>query len=226
MTKVTGMILVAGNSTRYGKKINKNFELINGRAILSYSLREFLKNDKIEEIVLVIRKQDEKEIKEIVSKEDVCKDVKITFGGKTRQESVYNGLQLVDSDIVIIHDGARPCVKQEYIDKCIEVMKKFKGATIAVKAKDTIKIANEEGVVVESTKRENTWVIQTPQCFDARILKELHNKYRDDEVTDDCMLLEKEGYDIKLVDGDYTNIKVTTSSDYNIVQEFLNSIVN
>lgn len=129
-------------------------------------------------------------------------------------ESVYNALKETSSDIVIIHDGARPNIKEEYIEKCLEQMQEFKGVTVAVKSKDTIKICDDNGVVIETTKRANTYLIQTPQCFERKTLLNLHEKFKgDEEITDDCMVLEKGGYKIKVVEGDYENIKVTTFDD-------------
>ena len=100
-------------------------------------------------------------------------------------------------------------------------MSNFKGVTVGVKSKDTIKITDDNGFVTHTTKRSNTWIVQTPQCFDKRILLDLHEKYKEIEVTDDCMLLEKGDYKIKIIEGDYTNIKVTTYEDINIIKEFL-----
>ena len=99
----------------------------------------------------------------------------------------------------------------------------FKGVTIGVKSKDTIKITDDNGIVESTTKRSNTWIIQTPQCFDRKILLDLHEKYKDSIVTDDCMLLEKDGYKVKIIEGDYTNIKLTTYEDINVIKEFLRS---
>ena len=101
-------------------------------------------------------------------------------------------------------------------------MEIIKGATIGVKSKDTIKIADENNIIIETTKRANTWIIQTPQCFDREILLSLHNKYRNEECTDDCMLLEKCYYEVKIIEGDYTNIKITTYEDINIISELIN----
>lgn len=218
---VTAIILVAGNSTRFGQNRNKNFELINGKSILSYSINAFDKNKYIDNIIVVVRQADKEIVKDIISKEDIKKDVKLVYGGNTRQESVHNAIKNTASDIVIIHDGARPAIKQSYIDNAIEEMSNFKGVTIGVKSKDTIKITDDNGIVVNTTKRSNTWLIQTPQCFDRETLLELHEKYKNIEVTDDCMLLEKENYKIKIIEGDYTNIKVTTFEDMDIIRAFL-----
>ena len=218
---VTAIILVAGNSTRFGQNRNKNFECVNGRSILSYSINAFDKNGFIDNIIVVIKQDDKETVEQIINKENITKKIDIVLGGNSRQESVYNAIKNLASDIVIIHDGARPAIKQEYINNAIEEMANFKGVTIGVKSKDTIKITDENGIVLNTTKWSNTWVIQTPQCFDREILLNLHEKYKDTEVTDDCMLLEKDDYKIKIIEGDYTNIKVTTYEDINIITEFL-----
>ena len=219
--KVTAIILVAGNSTRFGQNRNKNFELVNGKSILSYSINAFDKNDYIDNIIIVIKQDDKELVEQIINQENTTKNIDIVLGGNSRQESVYNAIRNTKSDIVIIHDGARPAIKQEYINKSIEEMSNFKGVTIGVKSKDTIKITDDNGIVINTTKRSNTWIVQTPQCFDKRILLDLHEKYKEIEVTDDCMLLEKGDYKIKIIEGDYTNIKVTTYEDINIIKEFL-----
>lgn len=218
---VTAVILVAGNSTRFGKNRNKNFELINGKTILSYSINAFSKNDYIDDIIIVIRKEDREAVEQIIKQEKIGKEINIVIGGNSRQESVHNAIKYATSDIVIIHDGARPGIKQEYISKCIETLEEFKGVTIGVKSKDTIKITDDNGVVINSTKRSNTWIIQTPQCFDRKVLLDLHEKFKNEEVTDDCMLFEKGGYKVKVIEGEYTNIKVTTYEDINIMGEWL-----
>ena len=220
---VTAIILVAGNSTRFGQNRNKNFETINDKSILSYSINAFDKNQYIDNIIVVIKQDDRETVEQIINGEQTNKKIDIVLGGNSRQESVYNAIKITKSDIVIIHDGARPAIKQEYINSEIEEMSNFKGVTIGVKSKDTIKITDDNGIVIDTTKRSNTWIIQTPQCFDRKILLELHEKYKDTEVTDDCMILEKGGYKIKIIEGDYTNIKVTTYEDMNVIREFLRS---
>ena len=220
--KVTAIILVAGNSTRYGQNRNKNFEIINERTILSYSLKEFDNNQYIDNIIIAIKEDEIQRVEKIVKSENSRKNVNLVIGGNSRKESVYNCITATDSDIVIIHDGARPLIKQEYINKCIESMNQFDGVTIGVKSKDTIKITDDNCIVIDTTKRSNTWIIQTPQCFNRNVLLKMHEKYMNEEVTDDCGLLEMDNYKIKIIDGDYTNIKITTFSDLNIVKEFIN----
>ncbi len=217
--KVTGIILAAGNSTRFGKDRNKNLFEINGKPIISYSIEVFNNSNNIDDIILVIKEEEKLYFEDVVSKIPLNKELKYVNGGLTRKGSVYNALCVTDADYVVIHDGARPNVKLNYIENSIKAMEEFKGSTIAVKSKDTIKICDDNQVVKSTTKRVNTWIIQTPQCFDKEVLKSAHEKFdiNDEKMTDDCMVLEALGYPIKVIEGDYSNIKVTTYSDMRIV---------
>lgn len=219
---ITAIILVAGNSSRFGKNTNKNFELIKNKTVLSYSLSEFGKNKYIDNILIAAKEKEIPIIEKIIQNEKINKKVDIVIGGSERKESVYNSIKSIKSDIVIIHDGARPVIKQEYINNCINSMGEFNGVTIGVKSKDTIKLTNKENIVVSTTKRSDTWIIQTPQCFDRKILLNMYKEYKNEDLTDDCMLLEKGNYKVKVIEGEYTNIKITTSEDLNIVKQFLN----
>lgn len=216
---VTGIIVAAGNSTRFGQGKNKNLFEVYEKPIISYSIEVFNKSSKIDNIILVIKPEEKEYFESIVNGISLNKQLQYVAGGNTRMESVYNALVRTNSDIVIIHDGARPRIKEEYITRCLDAMESFKGATVAVKSKDTIKICDDNGVVIETTKRANTYLIQTPQCFERKTLLSLHEKFKGDEsITDDCMVLEKGGHKIKVVKGDYTNIKVTTFDDLNLVR--------
>lgn len=219
---VTAIILVAGNSTRFGQNRNKNFEIIDGKEVLLYSLEKFNENSLVKDIIIVCKKDEEEKVREISSKITLKKELKLIEGGISRQESVYNAITNTSSNIVIIHDGARPMIKDRFITECIEEMDNFKGNAIAVKSKDTIKITDDRGVVKETTLRKNTWVVQTPQCFDRELLLQMHEKFMGDEtVTDDCMLMERSGNEVKLIEGEYSNIKVTTYDDVNLVKGYL-----
>lgn len=219
--RVAGLILVAGNSTRFAKDRNKNFELLNGTPIINYSLLKFINNKYIDEIIIVGKKEEQEIIKKIISPLNSTKKIKLVIGGNTRQESVYNGLNNISCDIVIIQDGARPGIKDAYLNNCLAQMDNYVGVSIGVRTKDTVKIVDKNGLVLQTTDRDYTWLMQTPQCFDYKILKELHNKYRNNLVTDDCMLLEKAGYPVKIIEGDDTNLKVTTCADLKIMNVLL-----
>ncbi len=219
--KVTGIIVAAGNSTRYGQNRNKNFDKINSKEVFLYSLHAFNENTYIDNIIIAAKLDEIESVKEKIAKEVLDKPIQVVLGGKERKDSVYNCINTTDSDIVIIQDGARPFIKQQYINDCVQAMDEFKGVTIGVKSKDTIKITDQNGVVKDTTVRANTWLVQTPQCFDRRVLISMHEKYKNDEVTDDCSLLEKDGYSIKMILGDYQNIKITTYEDLATISDYL-----
>ena len=221
--KITGIILLAGNSTRYGK--NKNFEELDNKLVFLYSLDVFNNNTYIDDIILVIRESDKEFIDNLLKKYHFNKNIKLVIGGSTRMESVYNALINTNSEIVVIHDAARPMIKDEYINNCIEAIEKYRGAIIAVKVKDTIKLTNEEGEIISSTNRVNTYMAQTPQVFYRDLLLKLHLKYKNNlTITDDSMLLEMDGYKIKIVNGDYTNIKLTTKDDLILAKEYIKTL--
>ena len=151
--KITGIILLAGNSTRYGK--NKNLECIDNKYVFLYSLDIFCNNNYIDDIILVVKETDKELINEIIKKNNYTKPIKLVIGGATRMESVYKALIKTNFDIVVIHDAARPMIKDEYISNCIESLSRYKGVITGVKVKDTIKITNDLGEIIESTRRRS-----------------------------------------------------------------------
>ena len=226
MKTITGVILAAGNSVRYGKKHNKNLELVNNKEIILYSLETFVNNNLINDIILVVKPSEYNTFKRLIDKQHYNKKITIIHGGNERKESVYNALNSTNSDIILIHDGARPLVTDRMINECISSMDTYKGVTVGDKSKDTVKIINENNEVVTTTNRANTVLIQTPQCFDRQLLLELHNKYRDINLTDDCQLLELDNYKVKIIEGDYRNIKLTYISDLDIIKRYLWEVSN
>ena len=221
--KTTGIILMAGNSTRYNKNTNKNLELLNNQYIFLYSLKVFNNNKNIDDIILVIRECDKEIILNILNKLNLNKKIYLVIGGSSRMESVYNAITSTNSDIVVIHDAARPFIKNEYIDDGIKNMDNYYGSVTCVPVKDTIKIINDNNEIISSTNRIYTYIGQTPQIFNRNKLLELHLKYKNSlDITDDSMLFEKEGYKLKIINGDYENIKITTPEDIIIAKEFIN----
>lgn len=218
---ITAIILAAGNSVRFGTNSNKNLQLLNGKHILMYSLDAFNINSKIDNIIVAVKHDEIDIVKEIINSKKFAKDINLVRGGSTRKESVYNCLKVIDSEFVIIHDGARPLIKQEYIDKCIAHLLKYDGVTIGVKSRDTVKISNDQNIVINSTNRDNTWLIQTPQGFKKDILLKMHEKYKNTLVTDDCQLLEMDNYKIKIIEGNYSNVKVTYSEDLEFIKHYI-----
>ena len=219
------VIVAAGTGSRMNMGINKQFIKLEGKEIIAYTIEKFYNNSNIEDIVVVV-KEDESEFfkKEILDKYNF-KNVKIAYGGKERQDSVYNGLKLLDEkcDVVLIHDGARPFVSDKIIDKSIEEAKEHKAIVVGVPVKDTIKVIDNDKNIVDTPNRSVLWAVQTPQTFDYNILIDAYkdafkNKFYG---TDDAMIVERIGYKVKMLEGSYNNIKITTQEDLNIGSQIL-----
>lgn len=220
---VSAIVLAGGRGKRMGAIQSKQYINLNGKPILYYTLKQFLKNKFIDKIILVIPK-DEKAYceKEVLEKYQLGVE-KIVFGGNERQDSVYNALtELEGSDIVLIHDGARPFVSQKIIEDAIKYAKAHKAAAPGVMPKDTIKIRGEDNFSISTLDRNMAVAIQTPQAFDFNLIYECHKKIKKSKisVTDDTMVAELFGNKVYIYDGEYTNIKITTPEDL-ILAEYL-----
>lgn len=213
---VSAIILAGGRGKRMGSEISKQYIKIKGKPILYYTLKKFIDCKSIDSITLVLP-EDEIEYcrREILVTYSLNID-NIVAGGKERQDSVCNGLEsMINTNIVLIHDGARPFVSNKIIEQGIKFAKLYGAAAPGVTPKDTIKIKNKESFSVDTPNRENLVAIQTPQVFDFNTILECHKKIKKDNVvvTDDTMVVELYGNKVYLYDGDYTNIKVTTPED-------------
>ena len=219
------VIVAAGTGSRMKMGINKQFIKLEGKEIIAYTIEKFYNNSNIEDIVVVV-KEDESEFfkKEILDKYNF-KNIKIAYGGKERQDSVYNGLKLLDKkcDVVLIHDGARPFVSDKIIYNCIEEVKEHKAIVVRVPVKDTIKIIDNDKNIVDTPNRSVLWAVQTPQTFDYNILIDAYkDAYKSGFYgTDDAMLVERIGYKVKMVEGSYNNIKITTQEDLSVGSQIL-----
>lgn len=223
---VSVIIAAAGMSNRMGSKINKQFIAINNKPILAHTLEKFEKCSYIDEIIVVSR-EDEVEYcrKEIVKKYGMKKVTNIVRGGKERQDSIYNGLMALNerTDIVLIHDGARPFVKIESIEDGIKGVTEHGACVIGVPVQDTIKVVNELDDVHHTPKRSLLWAAQTPQCFWTDVIKQGYEHAIDESIvgTDDSSLVEKIGYKVKMIMGTYDNIKITTPGDLIIAESLM-----
>lgn len=225
--KCTAIVLAAGQGRRMESKIPKQFLLLRGLPVLYYSLSCFQNCEWFQDIVLVTNKQNLEYVKrEIVDKYSITKVSRIIVGGKERYDSVYAGLQKCEnSDYVFVHDGARPLLTREILDRVLDGVEKYGACIAGMPSKDTIKIADEEGCVLDTPARDRVWNIQTPQAFSYPILKSAHDRRRIkgmDGVTDDSMIVEMEtDCRVKLVEGSYENLKITTPEDLKIAEAIL-----
>ena len=207
--KYDAIVLAGGKGTRLNLGYNKVFyKMDNGLTVFENACKPFIEDKDCEKIILVIADGE---------REDVFKNEKICFvsNGKERFNSVYNGLQVVDSEYVMIHDGARPYITSEDIENIKECLKEEDACMLALKAKDTIKEV-VDGYIVKTLNRDHIYMAQTPQCFKSELIKAAYQKGLDDNgsFTDDASVLERY-FDtkIKMVDSSTNNNKITFISD-------------
>ena len=224
--KNVAIVLAAGQGKRMNSKVQKQFLLIKEKPILYYTLCAFENSELITDVILVTGKEEiEYCQKEIVEKYGFEKVRKIVAGGKERYHSVHNGIQSIDeAEYVFIHDGARPFVDGEIIARAYEAVAAHKACVVGMPVKDTIKIADEEGFAAQTPDRKKVWQVQTPQTFEYHLIKEAYEKLMIEEpegITDDAMVVESmTDYKVKLVEGSYRNIKITTPEDLDIATIF------
>lgn len=224
MVKNIAIILCSGFGKRMESKIPKQFLELNGKPIICHTLHKFQKCEKIDEIIVVVSKEFEEYLKNnILIKYKFSKISNIVLGGKERFNSVYNALSVIKdiNSIVLIHDGVRPFIKINYIETIIEKTKIYKACVLGVKAKDTIKICNNY-IVDNTPNRDNVWIAQTPQAFEYSLIKKAYDYAIDNDFigTDDSSFVENIGHNVKMILGDYCNIKITTPEDLKIGKLF------
>lgn len=230
--KIGAVCLAAGRGTRMGSRIQKQYLLLEEKPVIYYALKAF-QESRVDQIVLVVPPKEEEYCqKEIVEKFGFSKVTAVVGGGKERYHSVYRGLSaFTDIDYVLIHDGARPFLTQDIIERTIEGAGQ-KGACVAgMPVKDTIKIADKDGNIESTPERSKVWQIQTPQGFKFSLIKKAYETLLEQEkegktegllVTDDAMVVEHFGKcKVKLVLGSYENIKLTTPEDMAVANAFM-----
>ena len=220
----TAVILAAGLGKRMQAGHNKQFIEICGQSILTHTLTVFAQIPEIAKIVLVVRAGEEDTCQNMIPEIAENKTV-LAIGGKERQDSVHNGIRAItwECEYILIHDGARPLITEEVIRRTLLAAQNSGAAICAVPVKDTIKQADSDGNVLATIPRESLWAAQTPQVFRADLIRRayenayVHNHYG----TDDASLVEYLGEKIKIVTGDYENIKITTPEDIPTAEQIL-----
>lgn len=225
--KCTAIVLAAGQGKRMHSKVQKQFLEIGQKPIVYYSLHCFQESPRIQEIILVTSKEMIPYCeKEIVEKYGFGKVTRIVEGGKERYDSVYAGLKACkDTDFVFIHDGARPFITVEMVERGYQAVVKTGSCVLGMPSKDTVKLADEEGYIKETPDRKIVWNVQTPQIFSYKLICTAYESIQQKDmsnVTDDAMVVEQEtGTRILLVEGSYQNIKITTPEDLAVAEAFL-----
>ncbi len=230
----TAIVLAAGQGKRMGSSVHKQFLELKGHPVLYYSLQAFQDSPLVERMILVTGETEISYVKEeIVEKYQFDKVTDVIAGGAERYASVWNGLQTLERKLteeekdgfVFIHDGVRPFIHEEILRRAYDAVEEHHACVVGMPSKDTVKIADAEGFVRTTPARSLVWNIQTPQVFDFRLAHqayaELEKSGRTD-ATDDAMIVEAfTDTKVKLVEGSYENIKITTPEDLEIAETFL-----
>jgi len=231
--KCTAIVLAAGSGKRMQSNVAKQYLLLADKPVLWYALNTFEESSVVDKVVLVVGTGEIAYVRqEIVEKYDFRKVCNVIEGGAERYLSVWEGLQVIGkTDIVFIHDGARPFVTEEILQKTYEQAKTHGACVAGMPVKDTIKISDAEGFADHTPKRKLVWQIQTPQVFRAELIQEAYGKLIENlealknegvEITDDAMVVETmKNEKVKLVESSYRNIKITTPEDMAIAECFL-----
>lgn len=220
------IILAAGRGSRMNKGVNKVFLPLNDKPIIAHTLDVFYRAKSVYGIVLVVAPGEAAYIKDkLFGLYPPKKPLTIVSGGDQRQFSVYEGLKVLppDTDTVIIHDGARPLVSLDVLEKSIEVSQKQGAAVAGMPVKDTIKETGDGGKVERTLNRDRLWQVQTPQTFKYSLIMKAHEKALSHNylATDDSALVENMGQEVYMIKGGYHNIKITTPEDILIAQRIL-----
>lgn len=224
----TAIVLAAGQGKRMGTAVQKQYIEIEGKPVIYYSLQIFQKSELIDDIVLVVGEGQESYARtEIVERYDFTKVHAVICGGRERYDSVWSGLKLLPDveGYVFIHDGARPFVDEDILRRGYEAVEQYGACVAGMPSKDTIKLVDEENFAVETPKRKYVWTIQTPQIFKISLIKEAYFQIMEKgltDITDDAMAVEQMmKAPVKLFEGSYENIKITTPEDLEIAEAFL-----
>lgn len=217
------IIVCAGSSTRMQGR-NKILLPLGDSSVIGNTMKAFQNCESVKEIIIVAREGDIPEIKAEAQRAGITKLSECVTGGATRQESVISGMRCIskETEYIAVHDGARPLVKPEHIEKTIRDARVFGGAALGVPVKDTIKVV-DDGLVTDTPPRSSLYITQTPQVFRKKLYFEGVDFAMEHglDFTDDCQLAEAVGGKIYMTAGDYTNIKITTPEDIMLAETLL-----
>ena len=217
------ILLCAGSGKRTGLKYNKIFYKINNQTVYEMNISHFLEDNRCKQIIVVTKENEIDDIRTLVNDSRI----EYVFGGKERQDSVYEGLQKVKENHVFIHDGARPFVDESIIERTYQAVKEYRACVAGMPSKDTVKIVDENDFAVNTPERRFVWCIQTPQVFETALIRHAYFKLMENEeneigITDDAMVVERmENCAVKLVEGSYENIKITTPEDLILAESLI-----
>ncbi len=225
--KTQAVIPAAGRGIRFKQKKAKPLVFLNGKPLIVHTLGVFEHCSLIDSVIIAAPKELLAQFRKITRHYCLQKVVKIVAGGKTRRRSVANGLRVLDQDtqMVVVHDAARPFLTGAILAKSIAVAHRYPAAVVAVPVKSTVKSVDPKTLTVKKTlERKTLWEIQTPQVFKKDVILKAHKTVKDKDPSDDALLVERLGYPVKIIAGDYRNIKITTPEDLILGKAILRSV--
>jgi 2-C-methyl-D-erythritol 4-phosphate cytidylyltransferase len=224
--RVTAIIPAGGYGVRMGAGIHKQMIELDGKPILIHTLEKFQNCDCVDAIIIASAQEILLDVEEMIKRYRITKVVEVTVGGDERQDSVYNALQMMvyhHTEIVLVHDAVRPFINCDKICEVVEACMETGAAILAVRPKDTIKESSDGKFIDKTLDRGKLWIVQTPQAFLYTILQKAYkNAYAESFYgTDDASLVERIGIRVRIVEGSYENIKITTPEDLELARLIL-----
>ncbi len=224
---VTAIVPAAGTGRRFHRK-EKIFARLGGIPVVIRTIKALECSKEIDEIILLVRQKDIERIKRLLIKYRIKKVKKVLPGGKTRTESVFNGLEATkkNRDLILIHDGTRPFVTQDIIKRCIREAERSSASCTAIPVKPTLKFLDSRAFIECTPDRKRLWEAQTPQVFRSRLIIKAYKEAMKERIvaTDDSSLVERLGKKVKIVRGSYRNIKITTPEDIKLAEMLLKKV--
>ena len=216
------VIAAGGSGTRFGGDIPKQYVELCGYPVIAHTIKSFENCDLISEIIIVTHRDYVVYCQDLARELNFKKITTVIEGGKTRQESVFKGIKQLSDDIthVLIHDAARPNISGDTINRICETLVEHSACAVGVKVADTVKVSEDGEFISETLDRSKLWQIQTPQAFKKELILKCHKNaaFEGFEATDDCMIAEKYGVKIKLVEGNRANLKITDFNDLAVME--------
>jgi len=226
VSKFAVILPAAGKSSRFrDQHYKKPFAPLDNRAVWLHSAERFVNRDDVKQLILIIAAEDREEFQAKFAANTAILGIEVVDGGQHRTDSVANALARVrpDMDFIAVHDAARPCLANEWIDKVFAAAEKTGAAMLAIPVRGTLKRV-QRGVVAETVDRQDLWEAQTPQVFRRQLLLDAYAQRGDLTATDDALLVERLGHSVTIVEGSPINLKVTTKEDLRLAQQALKAL--
>ncbi|WP_138264086.1 2-C-methyl-D-erythritol 4-phosphate cytidylyltransferase [[Clostridium] hylemonae] len=233
--RCTAVVLAAGQGTRMGTSVQKQYLKLEGRPLVYYALKTFEESSVIDDVALVVGGGQVTYVREqIVRAYGFTKVSAVVEGGRERYDSVYEGLKAavcaddgkVKDGYVFVHDGARPFADEEMLRRQYEAVVRYRACVAGMPSKDTVKLVDDDNYAVKTPERKYVWTVQTPQVFENSLIMDAYSMMMGEDcegITDDAMAVERYMHvPVKLVEGSYRNIKITTPEDMEVAHAFLN----